>query len=176
LAAELCGSQGGAAWQRQQARCQFSGPRDDFALELVDSVGQRPDAGKLLSRQIGDQAWPASQLRLQQVEALLSAYIADGRGAWIELVDMPAQPVLNTGSLTYEILAMIHEEAQLTAWGVQGGCRKSWFTQGCSGNRQRVDGVRLSSCSGGTPGASHEFRRHPENDFAGAEQVALQPS
>jgi hypothetical protein len=60
---KLGGGQKSTAGQRQQGGCNLDGPRNNLALESVDAVRQRADAGSLIARQVGNQAAVAGELR-----------------------------------------------------------------------------------------------------------------
>jgi hypothetical protein len=80
--------------------------------------------------------------------------------ARVDAVHVPAEPVDDRGALAHQILAMVHQQPELTRGLIVGGDRQIRLPQHRPGHRQRVDRVRLAPRAGGPPLLGHQLRRH----------------
>ena len=85
---------------------------------------------------------------------------------------MPAKPVLHSGALGDQIVAVIGQEADLHRLLVQERCREPVhpvFDDRAS-DRQRVDPVRLPDSPLTAPGLPHHLRRDADHPLTGRDQ------
>src|SRR5437870_877843 len=64
--------------------------------------------------------------------------------AGFQFVQMPEQPILNSSSLSDQVLTVVDQELDLTAPTLQLRHWKARLTQCCPCHRQGVDGIRLA--------------------------------
>ena len=103
---------------------------------------------------------------------------SEATGRWLvpghELVEVPAQALLDTGALGDEVLAVIDEQAEFTLDPVEAGHRQVRFAQGHAGGGKRIDGVALARLAAAAALPGHELGRHAHDGLARREQVALE--
>ena len=88
---------------------------------------------------------------------------------------MPAQPVLDAGALGDEILAVIRQQPDLHRLLVQIRGREVLHAvlDDRSGDRERVDLIRLARLALTAPGGAHPMRRDADDPLAGRDQRLL---
>src|SRR4051794_29605987 len=72
-----------------------------------------------------------------------------------ELVQMPADPALDAGSLGDEVVAMVDEEPHLARGPVELRGRQVRFEPSRAGDRERVQGIGLAGLAGAAANAGH---------------------
>jgi hypothetical protein len=153
---------------------------EQLALEPVHPAGQRAQRRDLLARDphagAGSQPTQASinASQLPGIGERAAAERALELGAQLE--QMPAQPVLHAGALDDEILAVIREQADLHRGLVEvgGGEGLHAVLDRRSGDRQRVDLIRLARLALPAPGGAHPVRRHPHDPLTSRDQRLLE--
>ena len=89
---------------------------------------------------------------------------------------MPAQPLLGSAPLVNEIVAVIDEQLQLAQRSLCGPWRvERRLPQSGSGDRERVDQVRLAATAATAPQRRRQPRRHPYQPLPPLLQHPLQP-
>jgi hypothetical protein len=179
LAQQLGGAEWAAAGQREQcgggvvdARLQFTIEREDRARQAAaaaDELARDPDLHGLLA---------PTQATIDAVKPQRAVERA-GRDdeLRIEVVQLPAQPLLGPPALVDQVVAMVDEQLQLA----QRRFTRPWtiqlrFPQGGSGDGKRVDRVGLAARTPGTPLGRHQLGRHPHQRLSGGKQPPLQPA
>ncbi len=91
---------------------------------------------------------------------------------------MPPQPVLDTGALADEVLAMVKQQLDLERLLVQPGARQrvDTFTNGCPSDAESVDVIRLAALARDAASARHQLRRDTNDPLPSCEQEPLKPS
>ena len=177
LAEQLRGAQGAAAGQREQPRCALLGARLQLAVEGEDAAGQAPAAADELACDPDlDGLVGATQTAGHTVEPDGTVERAGrDRERGVEVVQLPAQPLLGASPLVDQVVAMIDEQLQL-AQRVLARPRmiEVRFAQGCPGHRERVDRVRPTASTAGAPLGRHQLRRHPHQRLTDSKQPPLQ--
>src|SRR3954453_1050917 len=87
---------------------------------------------------------------------------------------MPADPVLDAGSLGDEVIAMVDEQPHLARGPVELRGRKIRFAPGRARDRERVQSVGLGGSAGAAANAGHHLRRDAHDVLAGAQQVRFE--
>jgi hypothetical protein len=161
--------------QLQQRGTKYTNASGDLTLEIVSSNAQLPRADDELARDVADDAIQSSQTLLKFVE---NTQVAKTSGSDLkarkQLVQMPAQPVLNARSLEHQVLAMVDEEPYLSSWSVELRDRQVRLAQQGSGNRQRIDRVGLATLSSPATGAGHQVWRNADDRFASSHEVGFE--
>ena len=92
----------------------------------------------------------------------------------VELMQMPAQPLLDPAAFVDEVFAVIDQELQLpVGLLVRPRTAQTRLAQRGPRDRQRVDRVRLATRPARTPLGRHQLRRHPHQLLAGSDQLPL---
>jgi hypothetical protein len=108
------------ALQGDETGGQLSGPSRDFALQVGDSKGQIPDSPQQLPGDLGNQAAVLGELFIQGLQDLGPIEDATLRGSpRREFVQMPTEPILNTGTLRHKVLTMVDQGPQFATWAIQ---------------------------------------------------------
>ena len=94
----------------------------------------------------------------------------------VEVVQMPAQPVLQARRLGDEVLAVVEQELDLERGAAERGLGQVGPAQRGARDRLGVDGVGLAVGAGRAPLAGHELGRDAHDALAAAEQEALEPA
>jgi hypothetical protein len=81
----------------------------------------------------------------------------------VDLVQVPAQPVLQAGPLADQLTAVVRQQLDLSGRAVQGRDRQAWMQRG-QGHRFSVDRVGLAGLPAATPRAGHQPGRHAVHD------------
>jgi len=177
LADDLGGGERPAAADRDQRRRERLDERCDLCLERVDLDGELAAALGDFASEPGDRALDTVETGSELVEVAEVVERPGGRLVpGVELVQMPAQPADHAGSLCHEVFAMVDEETQLAVCSVEASDRQVRLPECRASDRQGVDRVGLAEGAGTVAGVGHQLRRHPNDLFAGREQVALQPA
>lgn len=175
LAHELGRGERPAARESQERRRQVGHEAADLALQAVDGPRQLADASHQVEGDAGDGTREAGEADLERLEDVAAVEAA---GCWLlarmELVEVPAQAGLGPGALGDEVVAVVDEETQLALGTIQAGDRQVRLTQGCPGDRERVDGVALAWLAPGAAGPGHELGRHAHDRLARDDEVALE--
>ena len=95
----------------------------------------------------------------------------------VELVQVPAQPLLSPASLRDEIITVVDEQLQLPQrlLTVTRPFQLRFLESG-SGDRERVDPVRLAARTVATPLRRRQPGRHPHQPLARSKQRLLEPA
>ena len=95
----------------------------------------------------------------------------------VELVQVPAQPLLAAPPFRDQIVAVIDEQLQLTQAGfLRPRPVEARFAQGGAGDGERVEPVRLATRPAAATLRSGQPRRHTHQALAGDEQQLLEPA
>ena len=176
LAEQLRGAQGAAAGQCEQGRSCLVDLRLEFAVEGEDGAGEAAAAADELA------ADPHLHRLFLPCEPTAAAVEPDRpverarrhRQRRLEVVEMPAQPLLDARALLNEILAVVDEEADLPLAAVQARGRQRGLTQCCPRDREGVDRIRLAVRTSAPSCARHQLGRHAHDPLARREQQALE--
>jgi len=96
---------------------------------------------------------------------------------WVELMQVPAQPLLDPSPLVDEIVAVVDQQLQLPkGLLVRARAAQPRLPQGGSGDGERVDRVRLAALPAGATLGRHQLRRHPHELLVRRAQLALERS
>jgi hypothetical protein len=153
-------------------------PLFEFLVELVDRPRQRATAGDKLTCDphldfLLTACQPAADA-LELTRTVESAQRNDqGR---IELVQVPAQPLLGSPPLVDAIVTMMNQQLELTVHQLLG--LRPWqirLAQRRPGDRERVDRVRFAARPTGRAFRHRQLRRDPRQLLAQAEQLPVQP-
>ena len=142
LADELGGGEHAAAGKREQRWRLCTHERRDLALELECSPRELATAthelatDPYLRRMLGAGKAPCDAL--EPAAAIQTARRQLER--WLELVQVPAQALLDAGALGDEILAVVGEQADLPLGAVQTSARQVGLAHTGARDRDRVDG------------------------------------
>src|SRR5216683_7050092 len=154
------------------------GPLFEFLVELVDRPAQRAAAGDKLP---GDPrldvllaaCQPAADA-LEVARTVESPQRDDKRR--IELVQMPAQPLLGSPPLVDEIITMINQQLELAVYPFTWlGPRQVRLAQRRPGNSERINRVRLPAHPAGTAFRHRQLRRDPHQLLTQTKELPLQP-
>jgi hypothetical protein len=90
----------------------------------------------------------------------------------------PAQPLLDAGALTDEVLAVVEQQRDLALGSREPGLGQALQPFADRGPRDRsgVDRVGLAELARALAGPGHQLRWHPHHPLTGAQQEALQPA
>ena len=91
-------------------------------------------------------------------------------GSRLELVQVPAQPVLDPGPLGNEIVAVVDQQPDLPLGAVEPRGRQV-LPESCPGNRKGVDRIALAGLARRAPGAGHELGWHAHHGLTGPDQI-----
>src|SRR6266542_889813 len=120
LADELGGRKRTAAGQLQQRWRKRTHASGDLPLEVVGSNAQLPRMHDELACDVDDDAIQSSQTSLKLVQ---DAHVAKTSGSDLkarkQLVEMPAQPILDTGPLKHQVFAMVDQQSYFSRWSVK---------------------------------------------------------
>jgi hypothetical protein len=120
-----------AAGELEQRRRDGSRPAFEFLVELVDCPCQRPDAGDELACDPHlDFLLPPREPAADAVEVTRSVESAQGDDQGrVELVQVPAQPLLGSPPLVGEIVSMVDKQLDLAVHPLARlGPRQVWFS------------------------------------------------
>src|SRR5204863_3593278 len=96
---------------------------------------------------------------------------------WVELMQMPTQPLLRPSALVDEILAMINEQLEITKRLLVGPRpAQPRYTQSGTRHGERVDRVGLAARPASATLRRHQLRRHPHQLLTGRQQLAFEPT
>jgi hypothetical protein len=177
LAEQLGGAERPLAGQCEQRGRGVLDPRVELAVELEDGAGEVAAAADELARD------PYLHRLLGATKATGNTVEPDGaverarrdRQLRVEVVEVPAQPLLRASALVDEVVAMIDEQLQLShRWLTWPRMIEPGLAQRRSGDRERVDRVRLSARAAAPPLRCHQLRRHTHQPLAHSEQLALE--
>ena len=126
----------------------------ELALERDDRRAQLADPGDEVARDPGDDPLKGVEAPIEGVEHARLARATRGGGSspGMQLVEVPAQPVLDLGPVRDQVLAVIHEQAHLALGAVEPGDRQVGLAQRRPGDRERVDRVALAAAPGRSAG------------------------
>ena len=144
------------------ARVSSPNPNDQIAPDLdlcIDVVHGRPGNLAELLVHLDEN----SRLRKRSGSWLLNA----------EPDQEPAQARLVSRALCDQILAMVHEEAQLPLDALELRRRQVGFPERGPGHRQGIDRIALAGFARRAPRTGHELWRHAEHTFPRSNEVRL---
>jgi hypothetical protein len=148
LAEQLGGAEWAAAGQREQPRCALLGPCLQLTVEVEDAAGQAAAAANELARDPDlDGLFGATQPAGHAVEPDGAVERARrDRERRVELVQLPAQPLLGAPPLVDQVVAMIDEQLLLAQRRLtRPRPIQLRLAQGRPGDRERVDRVGLTA-------------------------------
>ena len=155
------------------------GPLFELMVELGDLAVERAATGDELARE------SHLELLLLAGEPAADALQVGGAGEHpqrhlvgrVELVQVPAQPLMSSPALVDDRVAVIDQHLQLAKRPlVRPGPAQIRLAHRCPRDRERVDRVRLAPRSTCAPLRRHQLRRHPHQLLTGREQLPLQPA
>jgi hypothetical protein len=164
LGEQLRGGDGAATRQLEQRRRNCGRPLFEFLVELGDLPAQRATAVDKLT---GDPhlhvLLPARQPAADTLELTgpVESAQRDDQGR-VELVQVPAQPLLDPAPLVDEIITMVDQQLDLAMHPLTGlRARQVRLAQRRPGNSERVDRVRLPAHPAGAAFRHRQLRRDP---------------
>ena len=155
---------------------------EQLLFERVHLAAQRAQAGDLLARDphpgAGGHAAQAPVDPFELARLLERAPLERALELGGEFEQMPAQPVLDPRALGDELLAVVGEQADLHRLFVEvgGGKALNAVLDHGTGDRERVDLVRLARLALATAGGAHQLWRHAHDPLAGRDQRLLEPA
>ena len=144
LREQLGGGERAAAWQLEQRRRDLHGHRRELAFELDDRAGERAEAADQVARDPDQHGLLAAGEPAAHTLKLCGAVERTGRDREhrVELVQVPAQPLLSAAPLVDEIVTMDDQQLQLAQAPFTGpGSVETRLAQRGSGSGERVDRV-----------------------------------
>src|SRR5207248_2122749 len=114
LAKQFGGAQGATAGQREQPRCALLGSRLQFAVELEEAPGEAAAAADELARDPDlHRLFAAAQPAGDTVEPERAVERAGrDRELRVDVVQLPAQPLLSSSPLVDQVVAVVDEQLQ----------------------------------------------------------------
>src|SRR5262245_39320249 len=95
----------------------------------------------------------------------------------VELMQVPAQPLMRTSALVDDRVSVIDQQFQLTKrLLVRTRSAQPRLAQSGTRDRERIDRVRLPAASAGTALGRHQLRWHPHQLLTRGEQLPLKPT
>jgi hypothetical protein len=91
-----------------------------------------------------------------------------------ELVQVPAQAVLNARALGDEVLAVVDEQPDLATFALETSSRELGLAQSGSGDGERIDRIRLAALTDRATRPGHQLRRDAHDPLARGKQEALE--
>ena len=143
----------------EQGRGELADEWCDFALEFVDAAVELADTVELLAADRGDQPVQVGEPRGDALDDVLELETASGDvKVGRDLVQMPADPALQAGSLGDQVVAMVDQQPHLARRAVELGDRQVRLAPCCAGDRERIDRVGLAAllerCAGRRPSSA----------------------
>src|SRR5207244_9619221 len=117
--------------------------------------------GQQIAGEAGDRLGPRRQVRLEAVEDDRAIQRPSGRLVDPELDEEPAEPLLVTGPVDDEVLAMIDQQPEFTLYAIESSGWQIRLTKGGPSDRQGVDRVALARLPVRAAGAAHELGGEP---------------
>src|SRR5207244_3546283 len=148
-------------------------------LEFGDCAGERAAAGNQFAYDthldlLLAPCEPASDALEMRRPVESSRRHNEGR---VELMQVPAQSLLRPAALVDEILAVIDQQLEITKWLLIGPWpAQARLAQRGSGDRERIDRVRLAARPASSTLRRHQLRRHPHQLLSSNEQLPLERS
>jgi hypothetical protein len=179
LGEQLRSGQRSAAGQlEQRGRC-LCGPPLELAVKLCDRARERATAADEFARD------PDLQLLLPTTEPAshtlklhwpVERFRRHGKGR-VELVQMPAQPLLGATALVDQIITVIDQQLQIT----KDPLTRPWpaqirLTERRAGDRERVDPVRLAASPTRAPLRHRQLRRYTHQFLTEPGKLSFQPA
>src|SRR5207245_6713359 len=152
------------------------GEDPDLRLEGVDRSREFADPGQQIAGEAGDRLGPRRQVGLEGVEDDRAIQRPSRRLVDPELDEEPAEPLLVTGPVDDEVLAMIDQQPEFTLHAIESSGWQIRLTKGGPSDRQGVDRVALARLRVRAAGAGHELGRNPDDALADRQQVDLEPT
>ena len=164
----------------EQLRALRLDQREQLALERIRLTGQAADLRDLLARDPhtgprGQSAQPPVDA-VEHLRLVQRALLERGLELGAQRQQMPSQPVLDSGALDHEIVAVISQQPDLHRPLVQIRDREllDAVLDDRSGDRERVDLVRLARLALPLPRRAHPVRCHANDPLTGGDQRLLQ--
>ena len=168
-----------AAGQLEQPGCVLFDPLFELLVEFGDGAVERAAARDELPRE------PHLELLLAPGQPAAEAFQVGGAAEhpqWqdvgrVELVQVPAKPLLGSSALVDKVVAMIDKQLHLPiALLVRSRPAQVRLPQRRTRDRERVNRVGLPARPSGPTLRDGQLRRHPHQVFADAEQLPLEPA
>ena len=147
----------------------------DLALEFVGSDSQLPAAEQELSGDAGHRPGHSFLAILDLGHDVIAPQCL-GRDLKTgeEFVEVPAQPALNLGPLFDQVIAVIHQETQLSSLAVELDDGEVGFAHGRPGDSERINGIGLTLIASTMARFRHQTCGNPQGRLAGDQQVSLE--
>ena len=176
------GGQRGATVLGKQSRSVCGDELGQLGRELLDTAVEAAQVRDLLARDPDPGAGRQfAQLPVDAVEhpgLVQRSTLERALQLGVQLEQVPPQPVHRAGALGDEIVSVIEQQPDLHRPLVQVRDRESLDTvlHDSSGDRQRVDLIRLAWLALTLARGAHSVRRHPDDPLARCQQRLLKPA
>lgn len=177
LGKQLGGSERAATRQLEQRRRRLRGPPLELAVELEDRAGQLAAMHDQFARDPHlHLRWPAGEPTADTIKMHRSVERFRGdEECWVELMQVPAQPLLRAAALVDEIIAMVDQQFQLSKrLLVRARAAQPRLPQGGPGDSESIDRIRPAALPARPTLRGHQLWRHPHQLLADRDQLSLE--